>query len=69
MSYVNCPRCRLTVRLRFDALAPEYCPRCERRHGVQERVFLSPEPSRLLNMPDVGASAPAAVAPTVAPPV
>lgn len=48
MSYVNCPRCRLTVRLRFDALAPEHCPRCERRHGVLEPVFLSAEPSRLL---------------------
>jgi hypothetical protein len=47
MSYVNCPRCRLTVRLRFDALAPEHCPRCEARHGVKEPVFLTPTPSRL----------------------
>jgi hypothetical protein len=51
MSYVNCPRCRLTVRLRADALAPEHCPRCERKYGVRERVFLSPQPSRLLKMP------------------
>lgn len=47
MSYVNCPRCRLTVRLPDDALTPEYCPRCAARHGVQEKVFLSSTPARL----------------------
>lgn len=51
MSYLNCPRCRLTVRLRPDAIAPEHCPRCEHRHGVREPVFLSPTPSRLLRVP------------------
>jgi hypothetical protein len=54
MSYVNCPRCRLTVRLRPEAIAPEHCPRCERKHGVREAVFLSPTPSRLLTVPQVG---------------
>jgi hypothetical protein len=57
MSYVNCPRCRLTVRLRFDSLAPEHCPRCEARHGVKEPVFLSPVPSRLFQRPDQVAAA------------
>jgi hypothetical protein len=52
---VNCPRCRLTVRVPFDRLAPEHCPRCEARHGVKERVFLSEKPSRLLKSPPVGA--------------
>ena len=52
MSYVNCPRCRLTVRVPFDALAPEHCPRCEARHGVKEPVFLSPVPSRLFRRPE-----------------
>jgi hypothetical protein len=47
VSYVNCPRCRLTVRVPIYSPAPEHCPRCEARHGVQERVFLSPTPSRL----------------------
>ena len=47
MSYVNCPRCRLTVRVPFDLPAPEHCPRCEARHGVKETVFLSETPSRL----------------------
>jgi hypothetical protein len=51
VSYVNCPRCRLTVRLGAFSFAPEHCPRCERKHGVKERVFLSPQPSRLLKMP------------------
>jgi hypothetical protein len=55
VSYVNCPRCRLTVRVPFDRLAPEHCPRCEARHGVKEPVFLSPKPSRLLKTPQVGA--------------
>ena len=52
MSYVNCPRCRLTVRLAPGAIAPEHCPRCARRHGVREEVFLSPTPSRLWNTPE-----------------
>ena len=63
MPYVNCPRCRITVRLRFDALAPEHCPRCERKHGVREPVFLSEAPSRLLKVPSAGSfSGSAAVA-------
>jgi hypothetical protein len=52
MSYVNCPRCRLTVRLRDDALTPEYCPRCAARHGVQAKVFLSSTPARLFVRPE-----------------
>lgn len=57
MSYVNCPRCRLTVRVPFNSMAPEHCPRCERKHGVLEPVFMSPKPSRLLKMPGAGAPA------------
>ena len=52
MSYVNCPRCRLTVRLRDDALTPEYCPRCAARHGVKSKVFLSSTPARLFARPE-----------------
>lgn len=66
MSYVNCPRCRLTVRLRPDAIAPEHCPRCERKHGIREAVYMSPAPSRLLSVTPAGplpGSAP--TAPTV----
>jgi hypothetical protein len=53
MSYVNCPRCRLTVRLSVDSLAPAHCPRCEARHGLQEPVFLSSMPSRLFERTSV----------------
>jgi hypothetical protein len=58
MSYVNCPRCRLTVRLRHDAVTPEHCPRCAARHGVQSKVFLSPTPARLFTRPSADVVAP-----------
>ena len=67
MSYVNCPRCRLTVRLRVDAIAPEHCPRCERKHGVREQVFLTPTPSRLFQRTAVTPAAPSTA--VSAPPV
>ena len=51
MSYVNCPRCRLTVRLRHDALTPEHCPRCEAKHGVHSKVYLTATPARLFSRP------------------
>src|SRR5919202_5898005 len=51
MSYVNCPRCRLALRLGTDTLAPEHCPRCEAKHGVKEPLYLSALPSRLLKWP------------------
>jgi hypothetical protein len=46
----------LTVRVPFDRIAPEHCPRCEARHGVKAQVFLSDKPSRLLKMPPVTAT-------------
>jgi hypothetical protein len=52
MSYVNCPRCRLTVRLRDDALTPEFCPRCAAKHGVHAKVYLSATPARLFSRPE-----------------
>jgi hypothetical protein len=65
-SYLNCPRCRLTVRLPFYSAAPEHCPRCERKHGIREPVFLSQAPSRLLSMEP--AAPVAATPPTMTPP-
>jgi uncharacterized paraquat-inducible protein A len=56
MSYVNCPRCRLTVRVRADALAPAHCPRCAHKHGVREPVFLSETPSRLFQVAPVASA-------------
>lgn len=40
MSYMYCPRCGLSVRLRFPNLAPEHCPRClARRETATEMQF------------------------------
>jgi hypothetical protein len=61
MSYVNCPRCRLTVRVSHDALAPEFCPRCAARHGVQSKVYLSSTPARLFSRPEVEVTPPSTV--------
>jgi hypothetical protein len=63
MSYVNCPRCRLTVRLRPDAMTPEHCPRCEAKHGVQSKVYLSPTPARLFQRASTTGPAPRPTAP------
>jgi hypothetical protein len=63
MSYVNCPRCRLTVRLRDDALTPEFCPRCAAKHGVKSKVYLTATPARLFNRAEVPVEEPRPVAP------
>jgi hypothetical protein len=34
MSYMNCPRCGLSVRLRADYLTLERCPRCLAKAGI-----------------------------------
>ena len=34
MSYMNCPRCGLSVRLRADQLAWGHCPQCLGRAGT-----------------------------------
>jgi hypothetical protein len=67
MSYVNCPRCRLTVRLRDDALTPEFCPRCAARHGVHSKVYLSATPARLFTRGGEIAAAEVATAATPGP--
>jgi hypothetical protein len=63
MSYVNCPRCRLTVRLRDDALTPEHCPRCAAKHGVHSKVYLSATPARLFTRPETAVEVPRPAAP------
>ncbi len=39
-SYMNCPRCGLSVRLRTDRLAWDCCPRCLGRAGIEVPVFV-----------------------------
>jgi hypothetical protein len=41
MSYVNCPRCGLTVRLRASVVALGHCPRCLARRGVAVEMLAS----------------------------
>ena len=43
MTYLNCPRCRLSIpEPRFAALAPDHCPRCIARRRVATPMFRSP---------------------------
>jgi hypothetical protein len=41
MSYMNCPRCGLSARLRPDRSAWEYCPRCLGRHGISVPIYVT----------------------------
>ncbi len=34
MSYMNCPRCGLSIRIRATVLSPDCCPRCVVRAGA-----------------------------------
>jgi hypothetical protein len=46
MSYMWCPRCGFTVRLRVDFVFLETCPRCIARARVSVPMQLSNGPSR-----------------------
>jgi hypothetical protein len=46
MSYQNCPRCFLALRVRFDAVAQRHCPRCLGRHGAAVPMFETRHPAR-----------------------
>jgi hypothetical protein len=40
--YLNCPRCRLSIRMpRAASIAPQHCPRCTARLGVASPLFSS----------------------------
>jgi hypothetical protein len=43
-SYMNCPRCGLTLGLRAPFLALERCPRCLARAGAAIPMYLSDQP-------------------------
>jgi hypothetical protein len=54
--YLNCPRCRLAVKLRAPSLAMRHCPRCVARAGVLVELFTSSLPYERLAAPrSVGA--------------
>jgi hypothetical protein len=47
MTYQNCPRCQLAIRVRADHLAPRNCPRCIARQQVAVPMYESIHPARL----------------------
>jgi hypothetical protein len=48
MTYQNCPRCRLSIRVRTQALAPRNCPRCIARSRMAVPMYETPHPTRLV---------------------
>jgi hypothetical protein len=44
MSYMNCPCCGLSIRLRASYLALERCPRCLARRKVAVAMYVSQRP-------------------------
>jgi len=46
MSYMNCSRCGLSVRLRASYLLLERCPRCLARSGVSVAMHVTDRPQR-----------------------
>jgi hypothetical protein len=47
MTFQNCPRCGLSIRLRADYLAPRNCPRCIARERMAIPMYGTPHPARL----------------------
>jgi hypothetical protein len=43
--FLNCPRCRLSIRVRARWLAMEHCPRCLGRDQILISLFSSPLPT------------------------
>lgn len=44
-SFLNCPRCRLSLKPKAAWLSVEYCPRCIARSGIPVRLFPSALPA------------------------
>jgi hypothetical protein len=52
MSYLNCPRCKLSIRrsrLRVDIV---HCPRCIARVRMAVPLYEAPQPERLAVLDD-----------------
>jgi hypothetical protein len=41
MSYLSCPRCRLTIRIRAPYLTMRNCPRCLAHAGLPTPMYAS----------------------------
>ena len=46
--YLNCPRCRLSIRPRALSLQHVHCPRCAARTNTLVELFASPLPAERL---------------------
>jgi hypothetical protein len=44
MSFLNCPRCGLSIRSKARGSRIEHCPRCMGRASIQVELFSSPLP-------------------------
>ena len=51
MSYLSCPRCALSIRIRASWLVMERCPRCLARHGAVVELEEHAAPPRLRARP------------------
>jgi hypothetical protein len=47
MSYLNCPRCALSIRVRAEYLQMENCPRCRGRARMTVPLYETPHPARI----------------------
>jgi hypothetical protein len=54
LSYMSCPRCALSIRIRASWLVMERCPRCLARHGTVVELEEHVEPPRIRSRRDAG---------------
>jgi hypothetical protein len=45
VSFLNCPRCGLSIRPKARGSTIEHCPRCSTRASIQVKLFSSPLPT------------------------
>jgi hypothetical protein len=62
LSYLSCPRCALSIRVRASWLVMERCPRCLARHGAVVELEEHATPPRLRPGSGLGRVAPAEAA-------
>jgi len=48
VSWMNCPRCGLSIQMRAGRPSIRYCPRCIARRRLLVEVFASPQPAETL---------------------
>ncbi len=66
-SYLNCPRCGLSIGIRSPWLTMTHCPRCVARHRIAVQLFSSEMPASVLYTPGSLPGADATAAPVTSP--